>query len=132
MNDIEEVLIDEEIEEVEKRSASYSKYDFPVVTLFHTASNYSIYFNTRAARYVPGRIKWGVTSEYVIGLPAKETDKNSYPVRTCKESFAGKQSYFPSSLRNEKKIRSGQYRLYKYKDGIAFKRYEQLSEEEKK
>ena len=36
---------------------------------------------------------------------------------------------FPHYMKNDKKIRTGHYRVYKYKNGFCMKRNEQLKEE---
>jgi len=75
-------------------------------------------------------MKWGVTSEYVVCVPTREGDPHAYMFRPAKavDAYCAR---FPSSLSREKKIQIGTYKLYKYKDGFAFKRYEPIQEEDK-
>lgn len=121
---MEEIVINEEIEEVEKIHY-VQRFNFPAATF----GKNTIYFNKAASDIVPRFIKWGTTSEYVVGLPGKEMARNVFAVRPYRQNCKGRVAAFPRELRREKKIREGNYRLYKYKNGIAFKRYEQIGEE---
>lgn len=120
MEMMEEIVINEEIEGVDRR---YNENQYPTITLKGTG----VYFNREAAQFVPRGILWGTTSEYVVALPAEESSENVYLTNVSRG--AGKVTTFPAKLRREKKIREGTYRLYKYRNGIAFKRYEQIGEE---
>lgn len=124
MAEIEEIQIDEEIEEIERQ---LFKVPFPAVTL--CGKNNSIYFNIPGGEFCPEYIKWGVTTEYVIGLPGDSHDPKAYRARRPSyrgEQHGGMQAKFPARLQMEKKVKSGIYRLYKYKNGFAFKRYEPI------
>ena len=81
-----------------------------------------IYFNAAAADIIPDRIKWFVTPEYVIGLPTTKDDENGYSVNHTENATM---TFFPSYLRNVKKLKDGHYKLMKFENGFAFKRYEQ-------
>lgn len=114
---LDELQLDgEEFELIRKRMES--QFDEPVVTI----SSRQAYFNTLAADLVPERIRWYTTTNYVIGLPAEEDDKNGY---IAKKANGAMIAFFPHKLRVEKKVKEGYYKIYKYKDGFAFKRYEQ-------
>lgn len=125
--EFEEIDIDlEELETIEKLLNSTS-YNFPVAHLGET----TIYFNVKAERIIPDYIKWAVSTEYVIGLPTDKDDPTGYCTnkRAClKKETSGVTTSFPVRLRKEKKIKSGTYKVYKYKNGFAFKRYEQIED----
>ena len=97
------------------------EFDFPVIGI----SQQAVFFNRYAVDMVPPRIKWFTTSEYVIGIPAARDDRDGYITRKVWNEVV---VHFPVPLRKQKKIKPGHYKLYKYKDGFAFKRYEQLEE----
>ena len=110
----EEILIsDEELEEIEKRFSVYS--DTPMVNV-----GSQLYFNMAAASVIPKTVRWYTTSSLVIGLPTDEADIRGFKTRLV---GVGIQASVPSGLR-EKKVHRGLYKVYKYKDGFAFKRYE--------
>lgn len=120
---IEEITFDEELELINK--GGFLGYGFPAVSV----TDKVIYFNTKAGRYVPNVILWSTSTNYVIGMPTDKDNRNGYLVRH-KKSAKSEDSYcvatFPSALKREKKLHNGVYKLFKYKDGIAFKRYEQM------
>lgn len=114
----------EELETIEKLT-NFISLDFPAVHLGET----TIYFNTMAENIIPDYIRWMVSTEYVIGLPTDKNDPNGYcsQKRSClKKRTSGVTACFPVKLRKEKKIKTGCYKIYRYKDGFAFKRYEQI------
>lgn len=97
------------------------KLDFPAIYVGESV----ICFNREATRYVPDYIYWYSSSEYIIGIPANKKNKYSFKVRSDSRS-AAKRACFPVRMKKEKRVKSGYYKLYKYKNGIAFKRYEPL------
>ena len=115
---MEELEILEEIETVKKMNGFMEKFDYPVVYFNKTFCC----FNSKCT-FVPRFIRWGVTTNYIIGLPASKGDKDAYSARGKDGAVT---AYFPSALKNEKKLKEGWYKLYKYKDGFAFKRYEPI------
>lgn len=115
--------IDEEFETIDK--AAGQMYPFPVVTII----NESMYFNIHASKIVPPRVKWIVTPNYIVGLPADENDETAYVMGLRKGSDCLRGGTFPHYMKNDKKIRTGHYRVYKYKNGFCMKRNEQLKEE---
>ena len=119
MNDIEELFLDDgiEFEEIEKYS---SRYRLPVVVVRDSI----IYFNAKAAKYVPANLKFFATSEYFICLPTTPNATNGF--KTFAVKGGGLQMHTPTALK-EKSIKPGVYNIYKYKDGFAFKRYEPLA-----
>ena len=110
---------DEELEEILRVNHGYWEL-FPCITV----CDHTFYFNRISNAIIPKRLKWFATSELIIGLPASEVDVNSFTVRNYTHS-SGKVTTFPSFMQ-QKKIKHGVYKLYKYKDGFAFKRYEPL------
>lgn len=119
--ELEELVIDEKLEELIKGA---NRFSFPTVTLSTT-----VYFNIAADPFIPDYIKWSVTPNYVVITPAKKSDLNSYPTRKSRSGGAGKATTAPATLTKEKRVKDGTYRLYKYKNGLAFKRYESLEVE---
>lgn len=117
----EELQIDDdELELVVKHLGAM--FDDPVVSIGEKTA----YFNSRTDSFVPERIKWFTTNDYVIGLKAADDDKNGYRVRKEQGTTI---AHVPAKLLKEKKIKMGYYKLYKYKTGFAFKRYEQYEPE---
>lgn len=111
-----------ELEEVEKMFRC-AKFAFPVV---YFGSSYCC-FNMHCMPLIGEYVRWFVSPEYVIGLPGSATDDNAFKVSSKRYPHSRVFSTtFPSALRNEKRISKGYYKLYKYKTGFAFKRYEQV------
>ena len=112
---IEEIRIDDEtqLEEVERYN---SRSDIPCVNI----NRDTMYFNKSAADLLSRYVKWYTTADYVIAIPNSKVDKNTYLI-----NMKARMSNIPSTLRS-KKIKNGTYKLYKYKDGFAFKRYEPI------
>lgn len=122
---IEMLELDEELELITKAYSAH-QCEFPAVTLYtaRNSDNAYMYFNKMAAPLVPKKIVWYVSSSYVIGLPAKDGDTVSFITRCSNKYGIGKMARFPSLMKKEKGVGTGVYRVYKYKDGLAFKRYE--------
>lgn len=126
---MEELLLDfndGELELIEKGTIA-EKFNFPVIYF----GKDTCYFNSsaRVQLSIPCRIKWFVSTEYVLALPATENDKNAYKMHLAHtKGYGGTVGTFPHKLANEKKLKSGYYKLLKYKDGFAFKRYEPIDE----
>ena len=122
----EEIEISEELDAVKRE---HIQYKFPTVTFTNKDKSNSrlLYFNRYATPLVPEYIKWYFSTNYVIGLPAKETECNVYKTWFSR-SFMGQVSTVPRNLVREKALRPGVYRVYKYKDGFAIKRYERVKE----
>lgn len=109
----------DELEEIQKL-ANFSHFDFPAIYFSSI-----VFFNKASKPFVKEieAIKWFVTSEYVIFLPAKKGERNSFLITTNEKYYYAR---FPSMLRDEKKLKCGVYKLLKYKNGFAFKRYEPI------
>ena len=116
--ELEELEIeDKEFERIVK--CGFKQLSYPAITI----TKYAIYFNRLAGQYAPQRIAWATTPNYVVALPADDDDKNAYSIRVHKTGDFGVTA-FPVVMRKEKKIAPGVYKIYKYTNGIAFKRYE--------
>ena len=115
--EIEELFEDEELEAIEKYAR---KWDIPAICVCES----TIYFTSSSLEIIPERIRWFTTSSLVIGLPACEADVDGFKVRRS-EKHQGVTTHFPTALKR-KKVKLGTYKIYKYKDGFAFKRYEPI------
>ena len=107
---------EEDLEEVEKKFRYYINY--PLVNV-----GQHLYFNKASAEIIPEFIKWFTTSTLVIGLPTDEHDKNGFRTRKVRGAVVAN---LPTVIGKGKKLKRGLYKIYKYKDGFAFKRYEQV------
>jgi len=121
MDNFEELDIvfdDAELEEVEKMRL---EYPFPAITI----GSCTVYISTLAHKILndTGYIKYFLTPEYVIVLPATKTEKNAFKVTEYKKAHS-RGSAIPAFIKNQKKVAKGTYKCLKYKDGLAFKRYE--------
>ena len=115
-----------ELEEITKMFRN-SKYDFPTISV----GTSTIYFNTYCSPLLEGKgaVKWFASTAYIIGIPVKNLENNAFTiVKQTHKNCGGYLAHFPAKLKQEKKIQPGYYKLYKYKDGFAFKRYEPLTE----
>lgn len=92
---------------------------FPTVTI---GERY-VYFNRLAVKFIPEIGRWATTPEYVLFLPAVAGSADANRVW---ETASGKSTNMARHLK-EKQIQKGCYRLFKYKDGVAFKRYERVT-----
>ena len=63
-----------------------------------------------------------MNDNYIICLPSKSV--TAFKPMYIKGKVKG--YCFPKCLIDSKKVKPGYYRLYRYKSGFAFKRYEQL------
>ena len=126
---IEEIAIEEEAEEIEKLYiVAAQRFQFPVATI-SIGKSACITFNKASCDIIPEYIQWSTTATYVIGLPTTASDKNGFKTRHIARRPNQRgyvQAHLPVVLVKEKKIQAGYYRLYKYKDGFAFKRYERM------
>lgn len=120
---MEEIIITENIEEIQKFGFD-NRFDYPVITI----GEKTIYFNKLSECLVKDAVRWATAGEYVIGLPCDKSANNAFTIRKAPHNAAGKIAVFPSALRDGKKIQPGTYKLYKFKDGFAFKRYEPIKE----
>lgn len=118
MNDFDELVEDlsteEEFEEVCRGA---HKYPFPAINVderfftFNEAS-WPLVKEYKAVRYY-------LSKNLVAMMPCRKGSVNSF-VFKIKSGMT-----IPTALQ-EYKIRPGWYKLYRYKDGVAFKRYEPI------
>ena len=121
----EELSIDFGPEELEliKKLSHVGKFQFPVVLVGETA----IGFNRFASALVPDTVKWFCSGEYIIGLPGNGNDPDCFRAHFINSKNGCRSTSFPAAMR-EKKVKKGYYKVYKFRDGFAFKRYEPLEE----
>ena len=122
-------MIKEEIEtidiDIEGMSIFYNdrgaKFRFPVCNI--SAKNRA-FFNGAAFPYLPEYFKWYVNDEWCILRPCDQKDRHAYKMgaRDC----CGVATL--PALLDGGKLMCGYHKLYKTKNGIAFKRYELLEE----
>lgn len=114
----------EKLEE-RKRRGFVDRFPFPAVTVHGT----SIYFNRFCTSLLGKAIRWYLTGDYVIGLPPQKGD-TTVDVFAIRFQGPGKgaRTTFPIAMRSGKRVREGAYKVYKYKNGLAFKRHEPLEE----
>ena len=130
MKEIMEELFDIDLGDLEEIiKQKLAQYDYPVIHF----STSGVLFNKPCNAFLQGieTIKWFVSSEYIVALPANAGERNAYSLHQTGSKKHGNRSSaasFPAQLRNEKKLHMGYYRLYKYKNGFAFKRYEPIDE----
>lgn len=106
----------EDLEAVEKIGA---RFPFPVAYL----SNENIIFNKLCVEsgVIPERIEWFCSTDYIIGLPGH--GKNAFSLCCIRSSYS---THFPVVMKRDKNVKSGYCKIYKYKNGFAFKRTERL------
>ena len=127
MDNIEELDID--LAGLEEIGRATQGFHFPVATV----GGETIYFNIHSAPLLGDAIRWLSTPEYIIGLPAPRGTKNAFNVNITKHTKNGTESFlarFPDVMKYEKKVQAGYYKLYRYKNGFAFKRYERITNDD--
>ena len=113
-----------QMDEVEK--SLFNRFNFPCAHF----GRRQITFNTHCIAVISKMeaIKWYATGDFIIGLPADKEEKNSFAVRQNTRNPNNYATTFPASLQAAKRLKRGYYRCYKYKDGIAVKRFEIIKE----
>lgn len=111
-------IIDEEFETVTRQQ--WAPVDFPAITIMEK----QMYINAPFSQLIPNvkYIEFRVSSSYIIMLPQDHASSTAYKVSSCTRGD-GKAVSIPASLK-EKRIKRGVYKIYKYKEGWAIKRYE--------
>lgn len=109
-----------DFDEIE-RGLNASKYSFPTITV----GEQTLYFNTAFAKYLKGAkyVNFRISTEYIVIHESEE--KSKYSFRLGKFGNGAFGCIHPSNMK-EKKIKRGVYKIYRFKDGFAFKRYEPL------
>lgn len=110
--------------EVIERLNNQTAFPFPVVH----ASKSMLIFNALAEKYLPASawIKWFASTEYIVGMPAKPSERNAFKISPPNKKKRCVCARFPDAMAKDRGLKEGYYKLFKYKDGIAFKRYESL------
>ena len=102
--------------------------NFPACTISKSTSVYVCMLNRKAMDQldmdVP--VAWFFTSDYVVCLPSKSL--NAYKPMHRNGSREYLAYTFPKSLIDNKTVKEGHYKLYRYKSGFAFKHYERLED----
>ena len=122
--DLEEIIIDDDsaFEDIEFR---LSKYPFPA--LYFGESN--IYFNRKTTDiFRPERVKFRLSPEYLIILPAENGEENTFSVWDSTSRTDTIVSTLPANLKHRRALKRGTYKCYRYKNGLAIKRYEPLED----
>ena len=118
-----------EVEEVNRSRRGFGMHhEYPVCHVGDT----HIVFNAETQKILPMQtkaIKWFTNNEYVVILPTVRGDRNAYIMDVHKGGRPTRTAFIPAALVNEKKLPQGYRRLYKYKNGVAFKRYETINAE---
>lgn len=112
----------DELDLIEKEIGGIN-YDFPVITVGNT----HVYFNSKAFPYIPEYFKWYVNDEWCVMKISSSNEKNAYKSWSHRKIRA-KLATLPIALRNEKTI-IGTHKLYKTKNGLAFKKFEFVESE---
>lgn len=122
--ELEELKLDEELEDIE-RARIAMRYPFPVVTI----STQNIMFNLACNSFLSdvAFIRISTSPNYVVLQPADKASATNFKLGRQSKTYSNRSMTIPAALR-EKKIQRGNYKLYKAKDGWAFKRYEPLGE----
>ena len=127
MNELEELNLDGlDLEEIKRFMGGYP---FPAITAardyFYCNKPFSNLLTAKGYNY----IKFYITPDYVILSPSSEVVENGYKISHSHGNVDWDvlTVKLPASMK-EKKIRTGVFKIYKCKQGYAFKRYEPLTE----
>ena len=115
MDDFELLEFSEDLEEIQK---GVNIYDFPAVFV----GEGRIYFNRASTQFLQGvhAVRFYTSTNYVVMEPALKGGASSFTI--IRQTVTN-----PSALK-AKAVKNGWYKLYRCKNGFAFKRYEQLGE----
>lgn len=116
------IEIEEDFDSIEK-AFGVNVLPYPACTLGESR----IYFNRAAMDYMPSteEISYFISPNWVVIKAGCGKQKNRWKLydRKDKKCFLAQ---FPVALRREKGVKPGCYKLYKYKNGLAFNRYEPI------
>lgn len=116
--EIEEVELDLELlDEINKLN---NHVTFPAINIFKD----TVYFNAAASKYVPTYFKWRINDDWCVLVASDSGDRNVY--KSWKGPYEAILCRFPSEISPSYFMMKGLHKLYKTKNGIAFKRYEKL------
>lgn len=108
------ILVEEEFEEISRFN---NLYPYPVVYIGNTYLSFNIASHPVIDRFKA--VRYYVSTNLVAMLPCNKGAVNSFAINVRKPLA------IPVQLK-EKKIRPGWYKLYRYKDGVAIKRYDPI------
>ena len=120
-----------EVEKMKRIRNGRVHYTFPACTIARSGSTYLCYLNAAARKVfvMPDGVNWYEETNHIVALPSKAL--NAYK----KNSYGGKNNNisrgytFPKELITRRKVVPGTYKLYRYRDGFAFKFYERLEDQ---
>ena len=113
-----------DMEEVEK--SLFNRFKFPCVHFGRRQITFNVHCSPVISRMEA--IKWYATGDFIIGLPAEKDEKNSFAVRKNSRNPKNYATTFPASLQAAKRLKTGYYKCYRHKNGIAIKRFEIIKE----
>lgn len=121
--ELEELKLDEQLEDIERAGR---RYGFPTVTINES----HMFFNLPFAELLRelDYIRISSSPNYIVFQPAKTVSPTSFKLGRPR-NYPGRTCVIPVALR-EKKLRKGVYKIYKFNDGWAIKRYEPLEVKE--
>lgn len=119
---LEELPELDDLELIERVGFS-TQLDFPAVCIGKS----QIYFNVKATPFLRTwkRVRVYITPEYIVFLPASELDKEAFKIFVGGDK-TGMRVGKPVAL-TARHPQTGTYKLLKYKDGFAVKRYEPIN-----
>lgn len=123
-----ELEINGKLEKVRSGGKGKIRFDFPVCTVKRNGSTFIAYLNAAAARILDdmGTVSWYLDENYIICMPSKAI--NAYKPITMNGKLKG--YCIPMRLLQDRIVREGHYKLYRYKSGFGFKKYERLEDAE--
>ena len=113
--------IDGDLELIARKAARYS---FPTITVLDDHMYLNLYFVQLLGDV--DYLSFGASSSYIVLKPANKASSTAFKLSRPK-NFNGRIIIIPANLK-EKKLAKGVYKIYKFGDGFAFKRYERLED----
>lgn len=112
-------IIDLDLEDLElvKKVTGGDGYPFPTISV----GKVTCFLNKKAVPYVPEAFKWYVNDEWCVLKRCGKNEKNAYVPWQAKST--GMICRLPAQLEGAPTYR-GTHKLYKTKDGVAFKKSE--------
>ena len=78
----------------------------------------------KAFKPKPTGVKWLINNDYLFLFPTDERDRNAFSVEYGRNGKGCLTVIIPKVLAEERRMTPGYRKVFKYRDGIAFKRYE--------
>ena len=132
-----------DIGKMKRVSDGRHRVEYPACTIGRNGKNYYCYLNSIARSHFEAAqgVNWYQNENYIIALPSPAVNAYKPIIKTKKGSYSGYS--FPSKLvfdpvniwkaygrECEGTVKPGMYKLYRYKNGFAFKPYEPIKEDE--